>query len=117
MTKQLRVKQSLISAVLLAALAASSVCSFIPTAFAADSDTFTVSISGSKGVDLDDTELTVKRGENASVTTDAAEGYNITQVQLNDGTHMESAQVSMRQLLVAGKVTGLTKPMGVLRCV
>ncbi len=112
MTKQLRVKRSLISAVLLAALAASSLFPFIPTAFAADSDTFTVSISGNKGVDLDDTELTVKRGENASVTADAAEGYNITQVQLNDGTHMESAPVSMGQLLVAGKVYRIDEANG-----
>ncbi len=85
-------------------MAASAFFSFIPTAFAADNDTFTVTISGNKGVELDDTELTVKRGENASVTADTAEGYNITEIQLNDGKNMESASVGSGQLLVAGKV-------------
>ncbi len=112
MTKQLRIKRSLPASALLAALTALLAFFFIPLAFAADSDTFTVSISGSKGVDLDDTELTVKRGENASVTADAAVGYNITQVQLNDGTHMETARVGTGQLLVAGKVYRIDEANG-----
>ncbi len=109
MTRNLSIKRSLLSVALAAAMLA---VPLHPLAYAVDEvtenelidDEFTISVPGNKGVDLDDTELVVKRGESTSVTATPATGFEITKVQPNDGTHMETAPVGTGQLLVAGKV-------------
>ncbi len=85
MTRNLSIKRSLLSALLAAAMLAMPLH---PLAYAVDDvienelvdDEFTISVSGNKGVDLNDTELVVKRGESASVTATPATGYEITKV-------------------------------------
>lgn len=118
MSKKKNKKRTIAPVVLSAAMLATSV--FTPAAFAAEEKSdnsgtdigvvseavqyYNVEVTGDRGVDLANTKVTVEAGGETSIEADAAIGFNITKVRLNDGTHMETAPVGTGQLLLDGKV-------------
>lgn len=111
-------RRAIAPVVLSAAMLATSV--FTPAAFAANetstdtgtntgavgeaTQSYNVEATGDRGVDLAKTKATVTAGGEASIEADAAIGFKITKIRLNDGTHMETAPVGTGQLLLDGKV-------------
>jgi len=114
------IKRSVAPAAMSMVLLASSVLT--PAALAADVDasgsdpgvdteivdkvtkTYTVNVTGDRGLDLDSTKVTVEEGGDTSVEANPAIGFKITKVRLNDGVHMETAPVGTGQLLIDGKI-------------
>jgi len=73
---------------------------------------YTIHVTGDRGLDLAKSKFTVEEGGEVSVEADPAIGFNITKVRLNDGTHMETAYVRSGQLLLDGKVYRIDEANG-----
>ncbi len=68
-----------------------------------------VRVSGDKGVDPAGSRVEVRRGNDVNIIADAERGYEITEIQLENGTQSATGYVSEERIWLAGKVYPISR--------